>query len=486
MLIRTNKKQSAASATIIATIATIGIAGTLAACGKTAANSPVETGPDAESLLPFLPNQVMRTITTSRGMAMQILNDRRDAINPKVVLTFQGKGTAVTWDIGVVKAAYERMPILRGEANAQGMAAGDVVVTGNSSGALLAAWFSCRGITAESIQGAQGINSGFPESLVKENVSEKFREILGAISDGKEFGQPMDLIMPLVDQIALDGACVPKLPTVILASNQDINDNRRWLFTDGRSSRSFDITDFSYSQRKSSLTFDSQKVGKICTYFADPVMFRYLTENMTQEERLCDVRLIENGDDMKMAILASIAEPTYFIPVQDPVDAKLVRFDAPGVAKTRRVYNGGFSMPGVVQDVKRLFPEARAIGTGRWEYSNAEVAVMYSWYDINLNNLQERSRWWNDLETFPTDAQKSRLLERPAGLSGAGLSRRYQEEINMGYQRGIACLQPGNACLPVRSTTFGRDSNKPAFTKPAGQPGGLEIKTRQGLDPFLQ
>jgi hypothetical protein len=52
--------------------------------------------------------------------------------------------------------------MLRGETNAQGMAAGDVLLTGNSSGSVMAAWFSCRGVTAESIKGAETIMSGFP------------------------------------------------------------------------------------------------------------------------------------------------------------------------------------------------------------------------------------------------------------------------------------------------------------------------------------
>ena len=478
-----SSKRIFAASTVLALMAT-----GVSACGSASSggSAPAQPAPEPESLQQVNQGPGIRTISTSRGMTMQIAGDRADSINPKLVYAFQGKGTAITWDIGVAKASYERIPMLRGEANAQAMAAGDVVVTGNSSGSLLAAWFSCRGITSSSIQGAESIVSGFPAELVKEDIAGKLREILAAITDGKEFGSPISTISPLVDEVTQNGACVPMLPTVIVASNQDINDNRRWLTGNGDHTRSFDITDFSYSQRTSTLSFDSQKVGKICTYFADPVMFRYLTENMTQEERLCDVRLIENADDMKLAVLASIAEPTYFIPIEDSSDSKLIRFDGSGVPKTRRFYNGGFSMPGVVQDVKRLFPAARAMGTGRWEYSTTEVAIMHRWYDINLNSLQETSRWWLDLESFPTDSQKSKLLARPSALEGAALAARYKEEIEMGYQRGIACLQPGKPCIPARNTTFGRDTNKPAFTKPAGQPGGAEIITRQGLDPFLQ
>lgn len=449
-------------------------------------NQPTETPSENQALQPLLTGPVMRSIPGQGGISMQILGERSDIINPRLIYAFQGKGTSLTWDIGVTKAAYERIPSLRGEANAQSMNAGDILVTGNSSGSVMAAWFSCRGFTADSIKAGESIMGGFPASLVKEDAAAKFREVLGAINSGQEFGSPISDISPLIDAVTGNGTCIPRLPTVIVASNQDINDNRRWMFAEGQRSRSFDITDFSYSQRTSNFSMEKQKVGKICTYFADPVMFRYLTEKMTQEERLCDVRVMENAEDMKTAVLASIAEPTYFVPVAENAESKLVRFDAPGIPKAPRTYNGGFSMPGIVQDMKRLFPAARALGTGRWSYNQAEVAVMYSWYDINLNNLQEQSRWWMDLETFPTDYQRGRLLARPSDLSGAELAARYQDEINLGYQRAIACLQRGKPCLPARTSIFGRDPNKPAFTKPAGQPGGAEIATRQGLDFLLQ
>ncbi|NDE13327.1 hypothetical protein EBZ80_00125 [bacterium] len=483
MMLLKQKKAGAARVLILVALATVN-----PACGSSggAGSPPADTVNDNQAIQPVVEVPVMRSIPASHGISMQLLSERADRINPKLVYAFQGKGTALTWDIGVTRAAYERIPMLRGEANAQGMAAGDVVLTGNSSGSVLAAWFSCRGITADSIKGAETIMSGFPAQLVKEDPAAKFQEVLGAINSGKEFGSPTSDILPLVDAIVGNGACVPRLPTVILASNQDINDNRRWLFTEGRRSRSFDITDFSYSQRTGDFSLEKEKVGKICTYFADPVMFRYLSENMTGEERLCDIRVMENADDMRTAVLASISEPTYFVPVEEKAESKLVRFDAPGAIKSHRFYNGGFSMPGIVQDIKRLFPAARAMGTGRWTYNQAEVAVMYSWYDVNLNSLQEQSRWWMDLEPVPTDTQRSRLLARPAGLQGADLAARYQEEINLGYQRATACLQPGKACLSPRTSIFGRDPNKPAFTRPAGQPGGAEIPTRQGLDMFLQ
>ncbi|MEY4631670.1 MAG: hypothetical protein RIQ81_1790 [Pseudomonadota bacterium] len=458
------------------------------ACGNGAGSGNKKT--QAPSTPEFVPEALTppapRTIVTAKGWHLQIAPERAEQINPKLVYVFQGKGTTLSWDIGVARAAWERIPLLRSEAFPAASAAGEVLLTGNSSGSALAAFFTCNGISMESILRMGQLLSAFPEELVREDSAAKIPEIFNAIRNGQEFGRKHDAMLPFIDQ--LTGAeCMPRYPTVIVASNQDINDNRPWLESNEHRSRTFHVEDFSYSERTSTFTTKSFKVGKICTYFADPVMFRYLTEQMTQEERLCDVRVMETAADVKLAVLASIAEPTYFVPVAEPFEAKLERYHSDGFAKTRRFYNGGFSMPGVVQDMKRLFPSARALGTGRWEYGMTEVAAMNSWYDVNLNTVQANSRWWLDLETFPAPGKElDALLARPQNLQGASLVKRYQDEIAMGYRRGIECLKQKKPCLSTRKTVMGRDLYKPALTRPAGQPGGAEIKTRQGLDPLLQ
>jgi hypothetical protein len=421
------------------------------------------------------------TITTAKGIKLLLGPDRAEQINPKMVYSFQGKGTKLGWDLGVTQAAYERISLMRGEATSSG----DIVLTGNSSGAALAAFFTCQGVTGDNIQKMAGMLRNFPEKIVNEDSSAKLPAVIDAMRNGLEIGEKHETILPFISQLTGD-RCMPRYPTVIVASNQDINDNRRWIDSNEHRSRSFSIDDFSYSERTSTFTRTSFKVGKVCTYFADPVMFRYLTEHMTQEERLCDVRAMETVDDVRLAVLASIAEPTYFLPVFEPTEAKLERYQSDGFAKTRRIYNGGFSMPGVVQDVKRLFPSIRAFGTGRWDYGTTEVAALYSWYDLNLNSVQAHARWWFDVEAFPTGKEKDALLDRPEKLKGEALAKRYQEEIAMGYKRGAACLQRGKPCLPPRKTVLGIDTNKPAFRHPAGQPGGAEVKTRQGLDSLLE
>lgn len=469
-------------------ILSLGLVTALAACGSQGSgkkNPEIRFSDEDETLVPLPEGPMMRPLTSVLGRSLSIRAERSNSINPKLIYAIQGKGTSLTWDIGVTKGAYDRIPMLRGEANAQGLAAGDLVVTGNSSGAVLAGWLTCNGISVESLNAAHGLMRQFPANLVNEDAFAKFQDILSVIRSSEELGSPISSMEPVLNAVTGNGTCVPLLPTVIVASNQDINDNRSWVLGDQRS-RSFDLDDYTYSVRNSSFSFESNKIGKACTYFADPVMFKYLTENLTQEERLCDVRVMETAAEVKLAIMASIAEPTYFMPIDEPSELRLVRYNEPGMTKNRRRYNGGFSMPAVVQDVKRLFPNAYAMGTGRWSYGTIESTVMSSWYDVSLNDLQERSRWWFDLEAFPTDDQESELLDRDKELTGGALAARYDKEIELGYTRAIECLQPGKPCLPDRSTLFGNDRDKPAFTKPAGQPDAAEIVNRRGVDGILQ
>ena len=179
-----------------------------------------QTQPQNEAGAPVVQGPT-KIITTRSGMQMKIAANRAETINPKLIYAYQGKGTALTWDIGGTKAAYERMSLLRRETNPAAQTAGDIVVTGNSSGSVLAAWFTCRGFTAESIREAQTIMTQFPASLVKESTSEKILEIISAIKQGREFGAPINPMIPLVDHITGKGSCVPQLPTIITTSITD-------------------------------------------------------------------------------------------------------------------------------------------------------------------------------------------------------------------------------------------------------------------------
>ena len=60
----------------------------------------------------------------------------------ELIWCFQGKGSSLFYDAGVVTSAYRHIAALQ---------ANRVVVTGNSSGSIWAAYFACRGFSDESV-----------------------------------------------------------------------------------------------------------------------------------------------------------------------------------------------------------------------------------------------------------------------------------------------------------------------------------------------
>src|SRR4051812_15965338 len=65
--------------------------------------------------------------------------------NVKLAIVNVGKGTAVRFDAGIWRAAAEYIPLLRGKNQEQ------IILAGNSSGAIPTLFFSCFGISPETI-----------------------------------------------------------------------------------------------------------------------------------------------------------------------------------------------------------------------------------------------------------------------------------------------------------------------------------------------
>ena len=64
----------------------------------------------------------------------------------ELLFCFQGKGSCLPYDAGVVREAWARLPSLR---------AGRVIVAGNSSGAIPAAYFGCHGWSDATVRHCQ-------------------------------------------------------------------------------------------------------------------------------------------------------------------------------------------------------------------------------------------------------------------------------------------------------------------------------------------
>ena len=69
-------------------------------------------------------------------------NWRERMADVQLLLSFQGKGSSMSYDAGVLKHAFDFLPALADR---------KVIVAGNSSGSIFAIYFSCYGFTRTSV-----------------------------------------------------------------------------------------------------------------------------------------------------------------------------------------------------------------------------------------------------------------------------------------------------------------------------------------------
>lgn len=340
-----------------------------------------------------------------KGKKTQIFENKARILNDpskeKVIISFAGKGTALAWDAGVLNVLHKRI---------KGIRDNNVVLTGSSSGAVWATYFACYGINEASIQRMNMLVKKFDKKLVNDG-------------DGKTVpvltGQEHKLVFPhsnLDEFIALglnDMNCKPKLPTVIAAANAEVVSRQFRGKINGKLYNSpvgnkdlFRGADLGNNDVKSSFNYF---LGKSCTYFVDETMFAAL-KKIPASERKCDLRLMEDAEDMKDAILASVSEPTYFdwwkdrdpskilASVPDPKTNKSV--EVMGVES--RSYNGGYPMTVVVEDVKRAYPKSYSVSTGRFPLSAVQNELVEHWYTSDGNTGMYQGNWWLDADFVPS------------------------------------------------------------------------------------
>src|SRR3569623_442552 len=92
----------------------------------------------------------------------------------------------------------------------------------------------------------------------------------------------------------------------------------------------------------------------------------------------------------------------------------------------RRSYAGGFIMPLVAQDARRMLPSLRVLGTGVARAPLAGRELIESWYLVDLQDTTDLSAWWADMEvSIPHDVQQA-IVNRNFTA---------QQEFQAGYDR---------------------------------------------------
>jgi hypothetical protein len=190
---------------------------------------------------------------------------------------------------------------------------------------------------------------------------------------------------------------------------------------------------------------ESPVIGKACTYFATTELFELLAK-MPLDQRLCDLRLVENARDMALAIRASAAEPTFYPVVTEDEPEKLMVGTELGSLgnSTERRYWGGYIMPMVSQDLRRSLPHLTVMGTG-WYDVMANIAKLFvALVLVDPNECGKRGEYWADFVATPSEEMKKSIF-------GARLS--IEREFNIGVEVTNQCidreLNGAKPCVPA-------------------------------------
>ena len=389
----------------------------------------------------------------SAARDVQVNHRLRDA---QLLVHFQGKGSALPYDGGVIKKAFQCIPALRDNR---------VVIGGNSSGSFLAAYFSCVGFTQQTVDYAerrllrgdetaiQGVENapakaakmmrGLPTEIPHLELKEYIAFALGV----KNWRNARSLL-----EIARQSRYTPYNPVVIVAANKEVLDNLLpGALVDGQNYKTFDRDNFSLSWTPDVFAYyqkhpeqfrqdhpdlrlgPDRYIGKACTYFVDQTMFDLLKQ-IPADERLADLRLMTSPEDLMIAMVASAAEPTYFPPLEETNYQKLMAGDtlgARGNSRTR-VYCGGYVMSLVGHDVRRMLPGVRVLGTGWVHLPHPARKLLQAMYLVDMEPVSNLNSWWTDMEITPSWEIQKQLVGRKLTAD---------QEFQYGWETATRCLQ---------------------------------------------
>jgi hypothetical protein len=343
----------------------------------------------------------------------------------RLLFCFQGKGSCLSYDGGVLHEAYARIPAMRQQR---------VIVAGNSSGSILAAYFGCAGFSDATVRHAEQHVLHGDKTAVRnmENPHSKLAKLLRgrpteishlelreyiAFALGVEDWQSARSIEEIVGRSRAE--C--RFPCLIVACNKEVLEDRADDDkTEARGEKELNYSNLSVSWRPEVYDFyrrhpdrfardhpdlklgEDRRIGKAATFFVDRSLYELLRQ-IPPEERTADLRLMSTAEDVALAILASVSEPTYFDAVPEPQPSKILAGAVAGDLGNvrRRTYYGGYLVPVPAQDVRRMAPGVRVLGTGWRHHSLMTQRIMSAWLLAEIEPLAEQLEWWADLEVNP-------------------------------------------------------------------------------------
>lgn len=379
----------------------------------------------------------------------------------ELMLVFQGKGSCLPYDAGVLHETYRRFDALRNNR---------VIVAGNSSGSIPAAFFCCYGFTDGNVQHAtERLKLGNRDAVRNmEDVSNKFSKVAQGRSTEISHLELREYIAfalgvkqwedtTSIEEIVRRSNAKPRFPCLIVAANKEVLENKH---PEGQITsanlKELDTSNMDVSWRKEVYDYYSshpnrftqdhphlklgptRRIGKAVTFFVDPSMYALLSQ-IPDNERTADLRLMTTAEDVATAILASVSEPSYFPEVIEAYPEKILPNTENPLPETvqRRSYIGGYitSMP--AQDVRRMLPGIRVLGTG-WRH-NPLVArlLLKNWLLADCEEIAFLSEYWSDLEVNPDYEFESHIEVRDlTGSEEFEFGRKRAQELfdkNQGY-----------------------------------------------------
>ena len=388
--------------------------------------------------------------------------ERRRFADAQLMFCFQGKGSCLPYDAGVLHEAYARLPSLRENR---------VIIAGNSSGSIAAAYFACFGFSDATVRHAvdrlmEGNrdavrNMENPHSKLSKSIRGKPTEISHdnlreyiAFALGVERWKDAKSL----DEIVSRSTAKPRHPIIIVSCNKEVLEDAD--ASDGRASsryKEFDLNTLTASWRPEVHEFyrahperfavdhpdlvlsNDRRIGRGVTYFVDRTIYALLSR-IPPSERQADLRLIETAADVALAIKASVSEPTYFDPVPELQPDRLLVNETPGDLGNvrRRTYYGGYIVAVPAQDVRRMLPGIRVFGTGFRHFTLLPRTTVRDWLLADVEIVAQRTEWWADLEAFPDVEFESHMDFRDLSA---------QQEFEFGRRRAAECFA-GTAGLP--------------------------------------
>lgn len=366
---------------------------------------------------------------------------------PPLILSFDGKGVAMAWDIGVMQSFHKHLQRDR---------VSDLYFVGTSSGSVLATFFACNGLNDTAMANVVQAAHIFPKDVIDEAQNKKSVQLFLGVPPETT----LDAVNPILDFVTNNSTCLPTLPLLIAAANLDVIDGRiAGKPFAGRRGRTVDTGTFVLSE-------DGKPKGKACTYFVNDAMAELL-KDVPAQERLCDLRHLRTAADVRMAIVASISEPTYYptVPETDRSQVESV-FPVP----TNRAYQGGFVLISPIQDLKRAHPETWVYSTGHPVYNRLENRMIQNWFAVPLNETLLQQLWW-------FDAQVPMTLDNWKWLHDKKTTP--PEQLARGFEVTETCFAKGSkGCVPSVNLTphFANDLHG----------GDLKAKRARGIDALTK